>query len=290
MTIEVIQWIQSFRCGVLDSFFQLISFLGEQYVYILLLSIIYYTYDKKLGEFMGFVLFFTGIFNSVIKGLVAAQRPFQKYPSKVTNLRPNTSSGYSFPSGHTQLMSTFSFAGSFYFQKKYLTYLAITLSSLMALSRMYLGVHFLEDVLFALVLGYLIAFLGYKLFFKYYQNSQQMIRLYTIILIAFLPFVVILQYDDLFKTYGLMAGFTLAIIYEHKYVNFSLNVNYKKKVLRVLGGISIMLAIMIGFDKLFSLIAVEGSALLNYLDLIRYSLLSFTGIGLYPKLFKPLKI
>ena len=51
MTIEVVEFFQSFRNGFFDFFFSFISFLGEEYIYILILAIIYYAYNKKLGEF-----------------------------------------------------------------------------------------------------------------------------------------------------------------------------------------------------------------------------------------------
>ena len=50
MTIDVVVFLQDMRNGFFDFFFSFISFLGEEYVYILVFGIIYYTYDKKMGE------------------------------------------------------------------------------------------------------------------------------------------------------------------------------------------------------------------------------------------------
>lgn len=290
MTIEVVEWIQSSQNGLFDAFFNFISFLGEEYVYIVLLSIIYFAYDKKLAEFSGFTLFFAGALNSTLKGLISAQRPFQKYPDRVVNLRPETSGGYSFPSGHTQMFSAFIFSlGIFKKHSKFLI-IALILSILMALSRMYLGVHFLEDVLVALLLGISTAYGMHYLFEKIKDDDKKLMKLYVIILVVFLPFVIALNYNDLYKTYGLMVGFAAGMFIEKRYIQFTLDVVWWKKAIRVIGGLIIMIAIMIGLDIIFEAISEEESILRNILDGLRYSLITFIGLGLYPFLFKRFNI
>ena len=37
-TIEVVEWLQSFQNGFLDFFFNMISFLGEEYIFIALME------------------------------------------------------------------------------------------------------------------------------------------------------------------------------------------------------------------------------------------------------------
>ena len=167
MTIDVVEFFQSLRNGFFDFFFNMISFLGEEYVYILIISIVYFAYNKKLGEYLAFMLMFTGLFNNVLKGLFDRPRPFDAFENRVENLRPDTSTGMSFPSGHTQNFSAFWFAFAFKFKKNWLFITAAVLSILMAISRMYLGVHFLEDVIASIILGIVTAYGTYKLFQKY---------------------------------------------------------------------------------------------------------------------------
>lgn len=286
MTIEVVEWIQSYQNGVFDAFFNFISFLGEEYVYIVVLSILYFAYDKKMGEFSGFTLFIAGALNSTLKGLFSAQRPFQKYPDRVTNLRPETSGGYSFPSGHTQMFSTFVFGLGFYKKHKRIIIGALILGILMGISRMYLGVHFLEDVLVSLILGIGTAYGLMVLFDTYKDNDKVLMKIYLITLVVFLPFVIALNYEDLFKTYGLMVGFTAGMHIEKTYINFQMDVSLGKKVLRVIGGLIIMITIMIGVDIVFESISLEGSTFRNILDGIRYGLMTLVGLGIYPFAFK----
>lgn len=284
MTIEVVEFFQSLQNGFFDFFFNMISFLGEEYIYILILGIIYYAYDKKLGEFLAFTLFFTGIFNNTLKVLFNHPRPFEKYPDRVNNLRPSTSSGNSFPSGHTQNFSAFLFAGGFYLKLRNIFIVATVLSTLMAISRMYLGVHFLEDVLTSLILGIATAFVISIVFKK--VNDKQLHMIYIGILVIFLPILLLIGEEDLFKAYGLMLGFLFAMIYEKKYVQFTYNVNLFKKVIRVVSGLIVMVTIQLGVGIVFDLFAKEGTFLLSILDLVRYGLIAFIGLGLYPTLFK----
>lgn len=284
MTIEVVEFFQSLQNGFFDFFFNMISFLGEEYIYILVLGTVYYAYDKKLGEYLAFTLFFTGLFNNYLKQILSAPRPFEKYPTRVENLRPGTSTGHSFPSGHTQMFTSFLFAEAFYTKKLRMIVVASVLSALMAISRMYLGVHFLEDVLASLVLGIVTAYVLSKAFFK--LNDNQLKRIYGIVIVFFTVFVFYFGGEDLFKAYGMMVGFYGAMLYEKKYVQFTLDVSLSKKVVRVVIGLIVMVSIQLGLGFVFDMFAEEGTYLLGILDAIRYGLIAFVGLGVYPKAFK----
>ena len=289
MTIDIVMFMQELRNGFFDFFFSFISFLGEEYVYILLFGIIYYTYDKKMGEFMAITLGLSATVNTIIKNIVGAPRPFQKYPELVENLRPETSLGKSFPSGHTQNFSTVLFSGFFYTKKKVMFYVSSVLVLLMMLSRMYLGVHFLEDVVVAAILGISIAYGAFLVFNKLFDDTAKLHRLYVIILIVIFPFLFFINGEDFFKSYGLLIGFVFGIMIEKKYINFDMNVKVIHKVLRVVLGLIIMVGIQQGFKILFGIFADEGTTLMNILNLFRYFLISFVGFGIYPFLFKKFK-
>lgn len=286
MTIEVVEFIQSFQNGFFTFFFGFISFLGEEYVYIVLLGIIYYGYKKELGEFLAFSLFTTAGINTIIKGLVSAPRPFEKYPNRIENLRPDTATGHSFPSGHTQNFTTFLFAESFYTGKQTMFIVSGVLAVLMALSRMYLGVHFLEDVVTSIALGIGLAYVFYKLFFKFNKSSQSLYKLYISIIVIMTPFLFILDGEDFFKSYGLLLGFTIAMFIEKTYINFTNDVSMKHRIIRVAIGLIVMLSVQLGFKAVFGMFAEDGTTLMNIFDLIRYMLVSFLGLGIFPFTFK----
>lgn len=289
MTIEIVEFLQSFQNGFFDLFFNFISFLGEEYVYIVVLGIIYYAYDKDLGEMLAFSLFTTAGVNTIIKGFVKAPRPFEKYPERVNNLRPDTAGGHSFPSGHVQNFTTFLFAGSFYLGKQKLYIISGILAILMATSRMYLGVHFFEDVSTSIVLGVLLAYLFAWVYNKYKSNKQIVHRIYIGILIGMFPFLFIITNKDFYTSYGLLIGFVSAMVFEHKYVNFTISSSLKGKLIRIVIGLIVMLSIQMGLKPLIKLFAEDGTLLMNILDLVRYMLVSFIGLGVFPMSFKKFK-
>jgi glucose uptake protein GlcU len=121
---------------------------------------------------------------------------------------------------------------------------------------------------------------------KIKDNERSLFIVNVIILVAFLPFLFIQDKDSLFKAYGLMVGFTCGMQVEKTYIHFTMDVALWKKALRVILGLVLMVVIMVGLGSIFDSFAEEGTMLLNVLDLIRYGLIAFVGLGCYPFLFK----
>ena len=289
MTIDVVIFLQEMRNGFFDFFFSFISFLGEEYVYILIFCIIYYAYDKKMGEFMAITLGFSATVNTIIKNIVGAPRPFEKYPDLVENLRPDTAGGKSFPSGHTQNFSTVLYSGSFFTRNIKLFYISTVLVLLMMVSRMYLGVHFLEDVMVSAVLGFATAYGMYRVFNRYYEHTVKLHRLYVALILVVLPFAILLNGEDFFKSYGLLIGFVVGIMIEKRHINFTMDVKLIHKIVRVVLGLIVMVGIQQGLKILFGMFAEEGTDIMNIFHMIRYFLVAFSGFGLYPFLFNKFK-
>lgn len=288
MTIEIVKWIQQFRTEFLDDFFNFISYLGEENIYIILLVIIYFAYDKKFGEYLGFLLITALGFNTILKHIFKAQRPFVKYPDEVENIRPHTSPGYSFPSGHTQTFSTVLYGIAIYIKKRSLTIIVVILTILMAISRMYLGVHFLEDVLVSLLLGLAMSIGMYRFFKRFENNDKAIYILYGITLSILMIAMFFIQTKTIVTTTAMFGGFFLAMYVEKTYVNFSNNVPLLHRALRVIIGIVSMLAIQTGLKEIF--LFFTGGQEYLILDFIRYFTLVFVGLGLLPMLFKKINI
>ena len=113
---------------------------------------------RKVGIMSMLALGLSGLFvNCVIKNLVARPRPFTQIEGLTYLIkRPRD---YSFPSGHTSA----SFAAAVVFLRKMPKRYGIpfmVLAVLIALARLYLGVHYPTDVLGGAIIGMLIAFLA----------------------------------------------------------------------------------------------------------------------------------
>ena len=109
--------------------------------------------DRKTGLTMILALIFSLITaNMLLKPFVARARPFQI--NTAVDLLIAAPRDYSFPSGHTQ--SSFAAASAMYFNKRKAGTAALLLASLIGLSRLYLYLHFLSDVIAGAAIGYML--------------------------------------------------------------------------------------------------------------------------------------
>ena len=288
VSIDLILWLQNSKGTLIETFFQFISFLGEAYVYIAVLGVVYWAFSKKMGEYLATTLGLSLTVNNLIKGLTRIDRPFETH-AEIENLRPYTSSGSSFPSGHTQGISSFASAIAFHLKKRIWWIAAVVLIILMMFSRMYLGVHYLRDVLVGGVLGILIAVGHGILFNRFYEDRKHLRRYYIVLVIVFLPFLFILSNNNFFQGYGIMSGLILAASLEHAHVGFSLDKPWKVLALRVVAGFALLGITLLALKGLFSLLGFEEGTLgYNMLDFLRYFLLAIVGFYIYPMAFKRL--
>ena len=97
--VEIITFLQGIS-QTLDQLFTIISSLGDALFYILIISIIYLTIQKRVAIYLAYSLIFSGWINGLLKGIVGLTRPYIANPAEVREII--TASGYSFPSGHAQ--------------------------------------------------------------------------------------------------------------------------------------------------------------------------------------------
>ena len=86
--------------------------------------------------------------NIAIKNIVKRNRPFFHKNYKLLIKQPWD---YSFPSGHT--LASFAAATVFFYMNPNVGFVAVVYALLIALSRLYLRVHFFTDVFFSMFLG-----------------------------------------------------------------------------------------------------------------------------------------
>ena len=99
------------------------------------------------------------LINLVIKPMFTRKRPYEILKSVRTMIAPPF--GSSFPSGHAA--SSFAAASMLWFFNMPFRHLALVLALLIAVSRVYLMVHFPSDVLVGVVSGIVISYLTYLL-------------------------------------------------------------------------------------------------------------------------------
>lgn len=127
-----------------------ITAMGYEQFFILLLPAIYWCFGQMLGIRVG-IIFLTGQYlNFFLKFLFHSPRPYW-ISDKV--IAYSQESSFGLPSGHAQIAGTMWGWLAVEIKKRWFTILAIVLIFLIGLSRLFLGVHFLSDVLLGWALG-----------------------------------------------------------------------------------------------------------------------------------------
>lgn len=148
---RVVMWFQSIRNELFDSIGQWVSFVSDPYVVFLIIFVIFAVFKRKFLLQLVSASLLVFILTKVIKLSFARPRPFTELG--FTPLVAET--GFSFVSGHTLFMFALLPVFYFVFRKKG-AILWLILSIIVAISRLYFGVHYPSDVLASIVLGTLI--------------------------------------------------------------------------------------------------------------------------------------
>ena len=281
--MKFMEWLYQIGNKFLDVFFWLISQLGGSIAIILFMSITYWIINKNNGKKMAYAIIASMTFNNLLKSFFGARRPFEfeghEHLKKLEGTPLSShATGSSFPSGHSQNSASAFASLMLYFKKKWIHIISICFIILVPLSRLYLGVHFPHDVFVGTMIGLLFAFLSFKLL----QKTNKMGLIYLITCLIFTPFLFLKNTNyDFFRSYGLLIGSEIGILFEEKFVNFETN-NLSKKniILRLLIGFSILLVLYMG-GKMINVFEE-----INALVVIHHFIVSFALFGLIPFIFK----
>jgi len=292
-------------------FFKFFNNFGSETVFIVLIGATYWAINKKVAKDVGIAAFYAMMFNNLFKSFFNRLRPFQQSPSTIEcrdtsilskDLNGNyievngeygtyyQSTSSSFPSGHAQGASSVYNSYAMSLKKKWVWIVASILCALVMIARMALGVHFFTDVL----VGYLVGIGVSALIFYLRKKVKNELILHIVVLSTFtvLTFLSPLWSDatrDMFITLGTSVGLIGGMLFEEKKVDFKMTKNVWKAILRVVIGIAIAFVLKIGLKYLYSWAFDEGTYLANVCDMLRYMILVFIAVGVYPIFIKKWK-
>ena len=172
MEIQILHWFESLHNPVLNPIMYGITTLGNAGFLWILMALLCLTVlpkkYRKIGFTIAAALIFSLIFcNGIMKNLwqrprcISENGQYMVISNEFENLYNifNSISDFSFPSGHTS--ASFAAALAIFMWRKKEGIWAIVLAALIAISRLYLTVHYPTDVLASLILGSLYGIIAY---------------------------------------------------------------------------------------------------------------------------------
>lgn len=309
--IRLIQALQTLS-PVLDGPMKLFTFLGTIEFYLVMIPLLYWVVDRRLGIRVLFALIGTEFLGSSFKQLLHQPRPY--WVGDVNALGTETS--YGIPSTHaSDSLSVWGFISSSY-KRGWLWAASGVLVFLISLSRLYLGVHFPQDVLGGWLIGAFALYLFIRLEPRVlpwlnglsalaqvglgFGISVLMVLLGLLIgaLIASSPdpvewarFAIQARSPERYFTlagtfFGAVAGYVLML----RYARFQTDGPPAQQVGRYFLGMAGVLVIYLGLDMLFSLLAADETTAGYFLRYIRYAIVALWMAFGAPWTFLKLKL
>jgi membrane-associated phospholipid phosphatase len=277
---EVILWVQSFSRPFLDTLLTAATLLGEEEFYLVFLPLIYWCFDKRTGIRLAYAFLLSTYLNLFIKDLFGIPRPDDP---RIRFLRHETTP--SFPSNHAQGAVVIWGYLATQWQNRAFWVLAVILILLTSSSRVYLGVHFPQDVVGGITIGalYLLAFNWVAA--KWGGKLARLSLAAKSVLAVLLPIALLIAHpsDDSATVMGVLSGMGLGFLLEGKVVGFSAGGLWWKRVFRFLVGLVLVGVFYVGLKAVFPTEVAPSLALAW--RAIRYGVVGVVGTLVAPWIF-----
>ncbi|MBQ2735651.1 MAG: phosphatase PAP2 family protein [Clostridia bacterium] len=258
--MEFLRWLESIRTPIGDFLMSTVTHLGEETFFMVISLIFFWCVDKYRGYFLLFTGFCGTVCAQFLKILCRIPRPWVLDPDfTIVESARAEATGYSFPSGHTQCAVNVYGGISRSAKRRWVQILGIVLVVLVSFSRMYLGVHTPKDVLVSLAIGVALVFLLYPLIEKSRNDMRFMylaIAIAAVLAVGNLLFVELAAFpadvdadnlshavENAWKLLAAVLGMCLIYPIERKWINFDTRAVWWAQLLKVAGGLLIVLAI-----------------------------------------------
>ncbi len=225
-------------------FFRAVTILGSEGFFLVMFSIIFWSYNKNLG-FFGLVFMPVAIFitSEIPKDLIRLPRP---------DVRGVTVPTYTFPSGHVSgAVSVWGFL-AIYFKKRWLWALSVLVIVLVGLSRIMLGYHFPGDVLGGIITGSVLLAILFGLAGRLEtanlkKYSFPMLASASVLIPLILSFIPAVYAPNLM---GYVAGAALGFLLEGKVVNYNPHSALWQHFLKTLIGLIVIAILLLELEPL----------------------------------------
>ena len=256
--MDFLYFLEKIRLPVLDEFMLFITKFGEEEAFLIAALVVFWCISKNIGYYILSIGFIGTITNQFMKLWFRVPRPWEIDPNfSILEQAKQAATGYSFPSGHTQCaVGTFG-ALCVTTKRQWLRAAALLIAVFVPISRMYIGVHTPADVgAAALIAILLLAFLHPISKPGKEQMFAILLGLMFLLNIAYLLFVELYAFpqdvaphhllsgkESAYTFLGAIVGFVFVYLADKKWINFETEAVWWAQILKVVIGLSIVLAL-----------------------------------------------
>jgi undecaprenyl-diphosphatase len=289
--LEILRLLAGIRNPFLNVLMLCFSYLSENFFILVIVDWIYLNTDKRKARGIGIAFFLSALLCQGIRIVTRVPRPWNVDTSFQPLITSDmASAGYSFPSMHMQAITSFCLSLFYLYKNKVLRTVMIILIAMVALSRLYLGLHLPS----AVIAGFLFAavltlFLWFRRTHQKKRNAKAEYGIHDFFMIGFALILLALSLAlyqnaaidlvnarDSFSIAGMTLGFALGSMFEHGCVHFSSKGSLIQKIGRYF--ISLGVTLLIEYALVLTDATMLETALL-------WMLMTFWMVGLAPWLF-----
>lgn len=294
--MQFLYFLENLRMPVLNEFMLLITHLGEETAFLAIALIVFWCVDKYEGYYLLGVGLFGNMANQFLKITCRIPRPWVRDPNfTALEAAIPEAGGYSFPSGHSQTaVGTFGCIAATQ-KNKLLRGVCIALMVLVPFSRMYVGVHTPADVLVGSGMALLMIFAFRPLMLgKGRKNIPWVFVVLTVLSVAYLLYVELYpfpvdvdehNYESAVKNaytfLGCFVGVLIVYFADEKYFHFDTKAVWWAQLLKILGGLIVVLAVKEGMRPVLELVMPAMPA-----RAVRYCLIVLVAGLVWPLSFR----
>ncbi len=297
--MNFLHFLKDIRTPFFNGFFELITQLGEETIFIVVGMVFFWCINKRWGYYL-FAVGLTGtVLNQFLKLIFRVPRPWVKDNTlTVVGDATEGATGYSFPSGHTQTAVGVYGGIARWSKNLWVRVGCIAICLLVGFSRMYLGVHTPADVGVSTLLALLLVFGIYPFLAKATRSdfwTRVVFAAMLVFSIIYLVFVHTYKFPadtdaenlqhgikTAYTMMGCISGLWLSFELDTRFIKFETKAVWWVQLIKLAFGFGIAMAIKAGLKQPLYIIMGE-----NYVaDGVRYFLMTAFAGCVWPISFK----